>query len=182
MWVISTEEILLEVQLTTIRNSLPRSRIQIQTTLQKQTRIFVPVNLWVSRAAATKKPTITMTISDESHWYVPALASAPSHTLSLAEKIGSWAQLLLIGSDHCTHFLQLAGDYWSLASYQEPLQRVEIPSDSANSCILAGRPAIDGQRIKAESQGTAAQRPNLSQSNPTCDWLDAMGENDTWWQ
>ena len=86
MWVISTEKILLEVQLTTKRNSPPRWRIQIQTTLQKQTGIFVLVNLWVSRAGATKQPTITMTISDESHWYVPALASAPSNTLSLAEK------------------------------------------------------------------------------------------------
>ena len=27
------------------------------------------MNLWVSRAGATKQPTITMTISDESHWY-----------------------------------------------------------------------------------------------------------------
>ena len=151
MWVISTEKILLEVQLTTKRNSLPRWRIQIQTTLQKQTGIFVLVNLWVSRAGATKQPTITMTISDESHWYVPALASAPSNTLSLAEKIGSWAELL-IGSDDCTHFLQ---HYWSLSSYQEPLQRDGIPPpNSAESCIFEGTTAIDGQQIKDESQGT----------------------------
>ena len=88
---------------------------------------------------------------------------------------GLWAQLLLIRSDDCTHFLQ---DSWSLSSYQEPSQRDEIPPpNSAKSCIFEGTTAIDRQPIKAESQGTAAQR-----SNPTCGWLHAMGENDTWWQ
>ena len=105
--------------------------------------------------------------------YVPALASALSlaHPLSLAKKIGSWAELLLIGSDDCTRFLRLAGDPWSLAKEMKSRRR---PSNSAKSCIFEGKTAIDRQRIKAESQGTAAQRSNLSirdQILPAVDWM-----------
>ena len=120
-----------------------------------------------------------MTISDESHWSMSRrwllLFHWHTHLVSSGNaKTGSWAQLLLIGSDDCTRFLQLAGDPWSLASYQEPLQRDEIPSNSAKSCIFEGTTAIDRQRIKAESQGTAAQRSNLSISGrilPAVDWM-----------
>ena len=39
------------------------------------------------------------------------------------------------------------------------------PSNSAKPCIFEGMTAIDRQRIKAESQGTAVQRSNLSISS-----------------
>ena len=176
--------------MTTKRNSLPHWTIQ--TTLQERTGMFVLVNLWVSRAAATKQPTITMTIPDESHWSIFRrwLLLFHSHTPCLWRKclgwfVGTVAELLLIGRDHCTHFLQLAGDPWSLSSYQEPSQRDEIPpSNSAKSCIFEGTAIC--QQIKAESHGTAAHRSNLpirGQILPAVDWwLDAMCENDTWWQ
>ena len=48
------------------------------------------------------------------------------------------------------------------------------PSNSAKSCIFEGTAAIDRQRIKAESQQTAAQRSNLSISGqilPAVDWM-----------
>ena len=122
--------------------------------------------------------------NDNSRWvtlkYFPALASALSlaHTPCLWRKclgwfVGTAAQLLLIRRDHCTHFLQLAGDPWSLSSYQEPSQRNEIPpSNSAKSCIFEGTAIC--QQIKAESHGTAAHRSNLpirGQILPAVDWM-----------
>ena len=121
-------------------------------------------------------------------WYVPTLASAPSLAQHLVYGknawTGSWAQLLLIGSDDGTHFLQLAGDPWSLSSYQETLQRDEIPPpNSAKSCIFEGTTAIDCQQIKAESQGTCTVVKSFNwRSNPTCCWLETMGANGAWWQ
>ena len=119
--------------MTTKRNSLPHWTIQ--TTLHERTGMFVLVNLWVSRAAATKQSTITMTIPDESHWSIFRrwLLLFHWHTPCLWRKclgwfVGTVAELLLIGRDHCTHFLQLAGDPWSLSSYQEPSQRDENPA------------------------------------------------------
>ena len=83
---------------------------------------------------------------------------------------GLWAQLLLIRSDDCTHFLQ---DPWSLSSYQEPSQRDEIPPPNpAKSCIFEGTAIC--QRIKAESQGTAAQRSNLSIRGQILPAVDCM--------
>ena len=49
-----------------------------------------------------------------------------------------------------------------------------LPPNSAKSGIFEGTTAIDRQRIKAESQGNAAQRSNLSirgQILTAVDWM-----------
>ena len=64
MWGISTEK--KELQLTTIRNSLPRPTLKDSkdpTKTNKDICSGEPLGL----KGATIKPTITMTISDESH-------------------------------------------------------------------------------------------------------------------
>ena len=136
MRVISTEKKLLEVQLTTKRNSLPHWRIQ--TTLQKQTGIFVLVNLRVSRASATKKPEESqLTISDESHesrmsqrWLLLSLAPTWEEILGLAQQgiaAPKWRSLHSFPSA-CR---------WSLIlvfCYQEPSQRDE--SFAAKFCKI----------------------------------------------
>ena len=140
--------------------------------------IFVLVNLWVSRARATKKPTITMTISDKSrhgsmsqrwlllfHWHAPCLwqkcldwlvgTAAPHRKWRLPSfpSACKWSLILV----------QLSGTFTK--------RWIPLPN-SAKSCIFEGTAIC--QRIKAESQGTAAQQSNLSISGqilPAVDWV-----------
>ena len=132
---------------------------KVQTTLQKQTGIFVLVNLWVSRAAATKKPTITMTISDESHWSMsqrwlllfqlqePSQRDVSGRRNAYVD--WQWAQLLLIGSKWLTALISFGLQVKSLmrlASYRKWTFDKEIficckavwPSNSAKSCVFEG--------------------------------------------
>ena len=123
-----------------------------------------------------------MTISDESHcsmsqrwrllfhWPTPCLwqkcldwrghSCSSSEVTFLHSFPSAWRWSLILG--------QLSGTFtkrWNPAVG---------PSNSAKSCIFEGTTAIDRQRIKAESQGTAAQRSNLSirdQILPAVDWM-----------
>ena len=150
--------------MTTKRNSLPRSRIH--TTLQKQTGIFV---------LAGRSNQKAYNHNDNFRWitlkYVPALASALSraHTPCLGRKCLDW----LMGTAAPHRKLQLHS-FPSACRWSFSYQANEIPPNSAKSCIFEG--TANCQRIKAESQGTAAQRSNLSISGqilPAVDWM--------WW-
>ena len=162
--------------MTTKRNSLPRWTIETTLRPNEQVCLFWWTNKGFKGRSNQTADLITMTSNQMSHMsqYFPALAELLFHwhTPCLWRKclgwfVGTVAQLPLIGSDHCTHFLQLAGDPWSLSSYQEPSQRDEIPPSNFEGTAIC-------QQIKVESHGTAAHRSSLSISGqilPAVDWM-----------
>ena len=115
-------------------------------------------------AGATKKLTITMTISDESHWSMSQrwLLLFHSHTPCLGRKCLDWRGHSCSSSEVTTALVSfglqdLAGDPWSLASYQEPSQRDEIPPSGhrtlQNLVSLKGRPLSIVNESKLNHKG-----------------------------
>ena len=163
------------------RNSLPRRRIH--TTLQKHTITFVLVNLWV------KKLAITMAISDESHWSMSQrwLLLFHRHTPCLWQKCFDW--LVGTAAPHRKWRLHSfpSACRWSLILAQLSGTFTKRWNPAAELCKILHLWRDDRYQSSTNqswiTRGRCTAIKSFNQrSNPTCGWLDAMCENDTWWQ